>query len=171
MKLGSIFLMAALAAGPVAAETPPPPPALPGTPGAPGMPEAPPAKAPDKPPERPPEKSPDKPASDAVWTKTKVIVCEVLVVRHCRFGGCEPAGKLPSFRVDLGGQMMCGLVGGSCRNLLKIGQVGLDRSGTRLTVHALGVAFVVGVDADGTMNGADVVKGRVVAIQGRCVPG
>jgi hypothetical protein len=54
---------------------------------------------------------------------------------------------------------------------LKIGQIGFDRTNTRLTVHALGVAFVVGVDADGTMNGADVVKGRVVAIQGRCVPG
>jgi hypothetical protein len=40
-----------------------------------------------------------------------------------------------------------------------------------MTVHTLGAAFVVGIDADGTMNGADVVKGRVVAIQGRCVPG
>jgi hypothetical protein len=40
-----------------------------------------------------------------------------------------------------------------------------------MTVHALGAAFVVGIDADGTMNGADVVKGRVVTIQGRCVPG
>jgi hypothetical protein len=38
-------------------------------------------------------------------------------------------------------------------------------------VHALGAAFIVGIDDDGTMNGADVVRGRVVTIQGRCVPG
>lgn len=114
----------------------------------------------------------EKPAGDAVWIKTKVIVCEVLSVLHCRGGaGCEPAPKLPSFRIDIGQQTMCGLVSGGCRNTIKIGQVGFDRAGARMTVHALGVAFVIGVDADGTMNGADVVKGRVVAIHGRCVPG
>jgi hypothetical protein len=106
-----------------------------------------------------------------VWTKTKVVVCEVLSVQHCRTGGCEAAPKLPSFRVDIGKQTMCGIVAGSgCRSELKIGQVGLDRANTRMTVHTLGAAFVVGIDADGTMNGADIVKGRVVAIQGRCVP-
>lgn len=113
----------------------------------------------------------EKPAGDAVWTKTKIIVCEVLGVQHCRGSACEPAPKLPSFRIDIGQQTMCGLVSGSCRNTIKIGQVGLDRTGSRLTLHALGVAFVIGVDADGSMNGADVVKGRVVAIYGRCVPG
>jgi hypothetical protein len=109
--------------------------------------------------------------SAAVWTKTKVVVCEVLRVEHCRSGGCEPAAKLPSFRIDIAKQTMCGLVAGGCRNELRIGQVGLDRAGSRMTVHALGAAFVVGIEADGTMNGADIVKGRVVAIQGRCVPG
>ena len=106
-----------------------------------------------------------------VWAKTKVVVCEVLSVQHCRAGGCEAAPKLPSFRVDIAKQTMCGIVGEGCRSELKIGQVGLDRANTRMTVHALGSAFVVGIDADGTMNGADVVKGRVVTIQGRCVPG
>ncbi len=106
-----------------------------------------------------------------VWTKTKVVVCEVLGVQHCRTGGCEPAAKLPSFRIDIGKQTMCGIVAGGCKAELRIGQVGLDRAGTRMTVHTLGAAFVVGIDADGTMNGADVVKGRVVSIQGRCVPG
>ena len=106
-----------------------------------------------------------------VWAKTKVVVCEVLSVQHCRTGGCEPAAKLPSFRVDIAKQTMCGIVSGGCKSELKIGQVGLDRGNTRMTVHALGAAFVVGIDADGTMNGADVVKGRVVSIQGRCVPG
>jgi hypothetical protein len=107
-----------------------------------------------------------------VWAKTKVVVCEVLSVQNCGTGGCEAAPKLPSFRVDVAKQTMCGIVaGGECRSELKIGQVGLDRANTRMTVHALGAAFVVGIDADGTMNGADVVKGRVVTIQGRCVPG
>ena len=105
-----------------------------------------------------------------VWTKTKVVVCEVLSVQHCRTGGCEAAQKLPSFRIDIGKQTMCGIVSGGCRAELKIGQVGLDRTGTRMTVHTLGAAFVVGIEGDGTMNGADIVKGRVVAIQGRCVP-
>lgn len=116
------------------------------------------------------ETPPEGPA--AVWTKTKIVVCEVLSVQHCRTGGCEAAQKLPSFRIDVAKQTMCGIVAGSgCRSELKIGQVGLDRGSTRMTVHALGAAFVVGIDADGTMNGADVVKGRVVSIQGRCVPG
>jgi len=109
-------------------------------------------------------------APEAVWIKTKVVVCEVLGVQHCRAGGCEPAAKLPSFRVDIGKQTMCGLVAGGCKAELKIGQVGLDRTNSRMTVHTLGAAFVVGIDADGTMNGADVVKGRVVAITGRCAP-
>ena len=113
----------------------------------------------------------EKPVGDAVWTKTKIIVCEVLGVQHCRGGACEPAPKLPSFRVDIGQQTMCGMVSGACKNAIKIGQVGFDRTGSRMILHALGVAFVIGVDADGTMNGADVVKGRVVAIHGRCVPG
>lgn len=111
------------------------------------------------------------PSPAPVWTKTKVLVCEVLGVQHCRAGGCEAGAKLPSFRIDIGRQTLCGIVAGGCRNEIRVGQVGLDRTGTRLTVHALGAAFVVGVDADGIMNGADVVKGRVVAIQGRCVPG
>ena len=111
------------------------------------------------------------PAPETVWIKTKVVVCEVLRVEHCRAGGCEAAPKLPSFRIDIQKQTMCGLVSGGCRNELKIGQVGLDRTGTRMTVHALGAAFVVGIESDGVMNGADIVKGRVVAIQGRCVPG
>ena len=105
-----------------------------------------------------------------VWTKTKVVVCEVLSVQHCRSGGCEAAPKLPSFRIDIAKQTMCGLVSGGCKAELRIGQVGLDRTGTRMTVHTLGAAFVVGIEGDGTMNGADIVKGRVVAIQGRCVP-
>jgi hypothetical protein len=113
----------------------------------------------------------DKPAAEPVWTKTKIVVCEVIGVHNCRAGGCEAGAKLPSFRIDLAKQTMCGLVPGGCRSEIKVGQVGLDRTGTRLTVHALGVAFVVGIDADGAMNGADVVKGRVVAIQGRCGPG
>jgi len=117
-----------------------------------------------------PPAAPDGP--QPVWAKTKAVVCEVLSVQHCRTGGCEAALKLPSFRIDIAKQSMCGIVAGSgCRAELKIGQVGLDRANTRLTVHTLGAAFVVGVDADGTMNGADVVKGRVVSIQGRCVPG
>ena len=110
-------------------------------------------------------------APQPVWAKTKVVVCEVLSVQICRTGGCEAAAKLPSFRVDIAKQTMCGIVSGGCKSELKIGQVGLDRGNTRMTLHALGAAFVVGIDADGTMNGADVVKGRVVSIQGRCVPG
>jgi hypothetical protein len=110
-------------------------------------------------------------APQPVWVKTKVVVCEVLSVQNCRTGGCEPAPKLPSFRIDIAKQTMCAVVSGGCKSELKVGQVGLDRGNARMTVHALGAAFVVGVDADGTMNGADVVKGRVVAIQGRCVPG
>ena len=110
-------------------------------------------------------------APQPVWAKTKVVVCEVLSVQNCRTGGCEAAAKLPSFRVDIARQTMCGIVSGGCKSELKIGQVGLDRGNTRMTVHALGAAFVVGIDADGTMNGADVVRGRVVSIQGRCVPG
>ncbi len=107
----------------------------------------------------------------AVWGKTKIVVCEVLSVQHCRTGGCEAAPKLPSFRIDIGKQTMCAVVSGGCKAELKVAQVGLDRSNTRMTVHALGAAFVVGIDADGMMNGADVVKGRVVTITGRCVPG
>jgi hypothetical protein len=107
----------------------------------------------------------------AVWAKTKVVVCEVLSVQNCRTGGCAAAPKLPSFRIDIAKQTMCAVVSGGCKSELKVGQVGLDRGNSRMTVHALGAAFVVGVDADGTMNGADVVKGRVVAIQGRCVAG
>jgi hypothetical protein len=119
--------------------------------------------------EKPPaEKAPP---LETVWTKTKVMVCEVLRVENCRTGGCAIAPKLPSFRIDVQRQTMCGIVSGGCKFELKIGQIGLDRTGTRMTVHTLGAAFVVGIDADGTMNGADVVKGRVVAIQGRCVPG
>jgi hypothetical protein len=110
-------------------------------------------------------------APQAVWGKTKVVVCEVLSVQHCRTGGCEAAPKLPSFRIDIGKQTMCAVVSGGCKAELKVAQVGLDRSNTRMTVHALGAAFVVGIDADGMMNGADVVKGRVVTITGRCVPG
>jgi len=110
-------------------------------------------------------------APQPVWAKTKVVVCEVLSVQHCRTGGCTAAAKLPSFRIDIGRQTMCALVADGCKSELKIGQIGLDRANARMTVHALGAAFVVGVDADGTMNGADIVKGRIVAIQGRCVPG
>ncbi len=110
-------------------------------------------------------------APEPVWAKTKVVVCEVLSVQHCRTGGCQAAAKLPSFRIDIAKQTMCAIVSGGCKSELKVGQVGLDRGNTRMTVHALGAAFVVGVDADGMMNGADVVKGRVVTITGRCVPG
>jgi len=132
------------------------------------------AEAPGTPPAgQPPagEKPGERPGGNAVWSKTKAVVCEVIGVHNCRAGGCEAAPKLPSFRIDTAKHVMCGLVSGGCRGEIKIGQMGFDRSGTRLTVHAIGVAFVVGIDADGTMNGADVVKGRVVAIQGRCVPG
>ena len=119
--------------------------------------------------EKPPaEKAPP---LETVWTKTKVMVCEVLRVENCRTGGCAIAPKLPSFRIDVQRQTMCGIVSGGSKCELKIGPIGPDRTGTRMTVHTLGAAFVVGIDADGTMNGADVVKGRVVAIQGRCVPG
>lgn len=141
MKLGAMALVAALTACPALAE-------------APG----------DKPPAAPAGPAP-------VWTKTKIVVCEVLGVQNCRAGGCEAGAKLPTFRIDIGKQTLCGIVSGGCRNEIKIGQVGLDRTGTRLALHALGAAFIVGIDADGTMNGADVVKGRVVAIHGRCVPG
>ncbi len=106
-----------------------------------------------------------------VWAKTKVVVCEVLSVQNCRTGGCEAAPKLPSFRIDIARQTMCAVVSGGCKSELKVGQVGLDRGNARMAVHALGAAFVVGIDADRTKNGADVVRGRVVAIQGRCVPG
>jgi hypothetical protein len=119
----------------------------------------------------PGEKPPGPAAPAPVWTKTKVVVCEVLGVHNCKTGGCEPAPKLPSFRIDVGKQTLCGIVAGGCRNELKIGQVGFDRASTRMVVHALGAAFIIGIDADGTMNAADVVRGRVVAIQGRCVPG
>jgi len=118
-----------------------------------------------------PGATPPAPSSEAVWAKTKIVVCEVLVVQNCRTGGCEGAAKLPSFRIDFAKQTMCGVVSGGCKGDMKVGLVGIDRTGTRMTVHAMGVAFVVGIDADGTMNGADVVRGRVVAIQGRCVPG
>jgi hypothetical protein len=141
MKFRTLALAAALAAGPAFAETPG---------------------------EKPPA-TPDAP--QPIWGKTKVVVCEVLAVQNCRPGGCEAAQKLPRFRVDIARQTMCGFVGSDCKSELKIGQVGLDRGNTRMTVHALGAAFVVGIDADGTMNGADVVRGRVVTIQGRCVPG
>lgn len=110
-------------------------------------------------------------APQPVWAKTKIVVCEVLSVQNCRTGGCEAAPRLPSFRIDIAKQSMCAIVSGGCKSDLKIGQVGLDRGNARLTLHTLGAAFVVGIDADGTMNGADVVKGRVVTIQGRCVPG
>ena len=114
----------------------------------------------------------EKPQGPApVWTKTKAVVCDVTAVQNCRSGGCEPAPKLPSFRIDVGKQTICGIVGGACKNELRLGQVGFDRAGTRMAVHVLGAAFVIGIDADGAMNGADVVPGRVVAIQGRCVPG
>ncbi len=110
-------------------------------------------------------------APQPVWAKTKIVVCEVMSVQNCRTGGCEAAPKLPSFRIDIAKQSMCAIVSGGCKSDLKIGQVGLDRGNSRLTLHTLGAAFVVGIDADGTMNGADVVKGRVVTIQGRCVSG
>ena len=110
-------------------------------------------------------------APQPVWAKTKIVVCEVLSVQNCRIGGCEAAPKLPSFRIDIAKQVMCAIVAGGCKSELKVGQIGLDRGNARMTVHTLGAAFVVGIDADGTMNGADVVKGRVVTIQGRCVPG
>jgi hypothetical protein len=119
----------------------------------------------------PGDKPPGPAAPEAVWAKTKIVVCEVLGVQHCKTGGCEPAQKLPSFRIDVGKQTLCGIVAGGCKNELKVGQVGFDRGSTRMVVHALGAAFVIGIDADGTMNGADVARGRVVAIQGRCVPG
>ena len=122
-------------------------------------------------PATPPANAGERPGGDAVWSKTKVVVCEVTGAQNCRPGGCDAGGKLPSFRVDISKHVMCGIVSGTCRGEIKIGQLGFDRSGLRLTVHAIGVAFVVGIDADGTMNGADVVKGRVVTIQGRCVPG
>ncbi len=112
-----------------------------------------------------------KPPPETVWTKTKAVNCEVLAVHHCRSGACTPAAKLPSFKIDLVQQTMCIISEGGCKNALKVGQVGLDGSGTRLIVHGLGVAFVVGIDADGTMNAADVVRGRVVAIHGRCTAG
>jgi len=135
----------------------------------------PPALAQSGPPAPPAPPGGEKPEGDtsvnAVWSKTKAITCEVIGVHNCRAGGCEPAAKLPSFRIDIAKRTMCGLAGGGCRAELKIGQIGFDRSGTRMTVHAIGVAFVVGIDADGTMNGADIVRGRVVTIQGRCVPG
>jgi hypothetical protein len=121
--------------------------------------------------ETPGDKPPPPAAPEAVWAKTKVVVCEVLGVQHCKPGGCEPAPKLPSFRIDVGKQSLCGIVSGGCKNEIKIGQVGFDRSSTRMVLHALGAAFVIGIDADGTMNGADIARGRVVAIQGRCVPG
>lgn len=116
------------------------------------------------------ETPPPPEALQPVWAKTKIVVCEVLAVHNCRTGGCESAAKLPSFRIDIARQTMCAIVSSGCKSELKVGQVGLDRANTRMTLHALGAAFVVGIDADGTMNGADVVKGRVVAIQGRCVP-
>lgn len=141
MKTGMFALAAILAANPALAQAPS------------GMPPAP-TEAPQP-----------------VWAKTKIAVCEVLSVQHCRTGGCTASAKLPSFRIDIAKQTMCAVVSGGCKSELKIGQVGLDRANTRMTVHALGAAFVVGIDADGTMNGADVVKGRVVTIQGRCVPG
>lgn len=160
------LLLSAPFTGPLGAESPPAPPAMPGT-DKPAS-ERPPEKAP---PEKPAAEKPgERPAGDAVWSKTKVMVCEVLQVQNCRTGGCDQAAKLPSFRVDTVKHVMCGLVSGGCRGEIKIGQMGFDRSGTRLTLHAIGVAFVVGIDADGTMNGADIVRGRVVAIQGRCVP-
>lgn len=159
------LLLTAALAGPLGAETPPAPPAMPGTDKPAG--EKPPAKAP----ENPAGESPGpRPGGEAVWSKTKVMVCEVLQVQNCRTGGCEQTAKLPSFRVDTAKHVMCGLVSGGCKGEIRIGQMGFDRSGTRLTLHAIGVAFVVGIDADGTMNGADIVRGRVVAIQGRCVP-
>jgi hypothetical protein len=141
MSFRILALAAALAAGPALAEAP--------------------AEKPPTPPE----------GAQPVWGKTKVVVCEVLLVQNCRPGGCEAAQKLPSFRIDISKQTMCGIVGGGCKAELKIGQVGFDRANTRMTVHALGAAFIVGIDDDGTMNGADVVRGRVVTIQGRCVPG
>jgi hypothetical protein len=152
MRFHAILLAAFALAAPAWAETPGTPPAPPAVPGG------------DKP-------GDDKPAVNAVWSKTKVVVCEVIGVHNCRAGGCEPAAKLPSFRIDIAKHVMCALVSGSCRGEIRIGQLGFDRTGTRLAVHAIGVAFVIGIDSDGAMNGADVVKGRVVAIQGRCVPG
>lgn len=118
-----------------------------------------------------PAASPPPAGPEPVWAKTKIVVCEVLSVQHCRTGGCEAAPKLPSFRIDIARQTMCAVVSGGCKSELKVGQIGLDRGNTRMTVHALGAAFVVGIDADGAMNGADVVKSRVVTITGRCVPG
>lgn len=109
------------------------------------------------------------PAQGPVWTKTKVMTCAVEQVHSCKGSACETRPNLPSFRIDIKKQTLCGLVAGNCRSEIKIGEVGLDGGGTRMTIHALGVAFVVGINADGAMNGADVVNGRVVVIQGRCV--
>ncbi|MCW5770824.1 MAG: hypothetical protein KIT16_04250 [Rhodospirillaceae bacterium] len=114
------------------------------------------------------EAPPKAPPPAAVWTKTKALLCEVQQAHNCTGTGCASRARLPSFRIDIKKQTMCGMVQGQCRNQIKIGEIGLDGGATRMTVHALGVAFVVGIDADGAMNGADVVKGRVVVIQGRC---
>ena len=141
MKLGALIAAAVLAGSAALAETPA-----------------------DKP------AGPKPPVLETVWTKTKVMVCEVLRVENCLNGGCTAAAKLPSFRIDIANQTMCGITTAGCGHQLKIGQIGLDRTGTRMTVHTRGAAFVVGIDADGTMNGADIVKGRVVVVQGRCAP-
>jgi hypothetical protein len=108
---------------------------------------------------------------EPVWTKTKIIVCTAHTMQQCRGSGCQPAAKAPTLRIDIANQTLCGIVEGTCRHALKLGEVGFDGSGRYMVVHALGFGLVIGVEADGSMTGAEVRQGRVIAIHGRCTAG
>ncbi len=107
-----------------------------------------------------------------IWETTKVLICDVAGAQSCAAPGCIATGRpMPAFRIDLARRTVCGITERGCTAEQKIGQVGFDPAGTRMAVHALGFALVIGVDAAGAMNGADVLKGRVMVFHGQCRPG
>jgi hypothetical protein len=113
-----------------------------------------------------------KPApSDAVWTKSKILICDIRQAQTCRSDGCAVGPKAPAFRVDLIKRTLCGMTERGCINEQRIGQIGFDPNNTRMALHALGFALVLSVEAAGAMNGADVVRGRVVVFHGQCRAG
>ncbi len=110
-------------------------------------------------------------APEAVWVKNKILICDIRQAQTCRSEGCVAGPKAPAFRLDLTKRSLCGLNERGCINEQRIGQIGLDPNNTRMAVHALGFALVLSVDANGAMNGADLVRGRVVVFHGQCRPG
>lgn len=111
------------------------------------------------------------PPVEAVWTKTKVLHCDIEHALTCRKQTCVAGPKAPAFRIDLAKRTICALAERGCTNEQRIGQIGFDPNNTWMAVHALGFALVFSVEAAGSMNGADLVRGRVVVFHGTCRPG